>query len=219
MGGLYVAVIGDIVKSRQLVNRNEVQLLFQSLLEKINNEYSQAIASKFLITLGDEFQGLLTPDAPVYEIISSIMESVHPVQVRFGLGFGALSTHLSETALGMDGPVFYFARDALNTARSRKGYSIAFKSDVLNENEENAINAMLELLSVIRKLWSKKFLKIITLLREGKTQSEIAQNFDFTQPYISELVGKAYWSEVVELEKRVSQLLKNFFGNYHNSKL
>lgn len=99
-------MIGDIIKSRKLVDRNDVQLSLQDLLDNINEEYNYAIASKFLITLGDEFQGLLKPDAPVYEIISYIVEGMHPVQLRFGLGFGTLSTPLKETAFGMDGPVF-----------------------------------------------------------------------------------------------------------------
>ena len=61
----FVAVIGDIKDSRLLENRKEVQLRLREVLERLNENYKEEIVSRFLITLGDEFQGL-GADGPGY---------------------------------------------------------------------------------------------------------------------------------------------------------
>ena len=53
----YIAIIGDIKKSKKLNNRNTVQNVFKKVLNNINEKYSKDISSKFMITLGDEFPG------------------------------------------------------------------------------------------------------------------------------------------------------------------
>jgi hypothetical protein len=73
MENLYIGLIGDIVKSRKLQNREKVQLELGKTLKNISQKYSQYIVSQFLITLGDEFQGLLKPTAPIYKIICEVL--------------------------------------------------------------------------------------------------------------------------------------------------
>ena len=55
----YIAIIGDIKNSRKIDNRKEVQTKLNGVLDEINQTYCEEIAAGFLITLGDEFQGLL----------------------------------------------------------------------------------------------------------------------------------------------------------------
>ena len=56
---IYVAIIGDIIDSKKIKNRNEVQQKLKHVLSKINQSYDDIIAANFIISLGDEFQGLL----------------------------------------------------------------------------------------------------------------------------------------------------------------
>jgi len=150
MKNLYVGLIGDIVKSRELQNRKKIQLELEETLENINKKYSQYIVSQFLITLGDEFQGLLKPSAPIYKIICEIIEEVYPIQIRIGLGYDKITTNFKNKALGMDGPAFYLARDAISIAHKKEGHAIVFKSNILNKHEEDNINMMFESISVIK---------------------------------------------------------------------
>lgn len=68
----YVAIIGDIKNSRELQDRKQVQEKLEAVLNEINDTYDADIASKFLITLGDEFQGLLHCGIHTMHIISKI---------------------------------------------------------------------------------------------------------------------------------------------------
>lgn len=210
MGELFIALIGDIVKSRKIEDRNNLQLTLENLLIKANKDYQNYIASKFLITLGDEFQALLYPSAPVYKIITYIVESMYPIQIRFGLGFGIISTPVKEIALGMDGPAFYMARKSLNIAHEKKRHAIVFKSDLLQKDTEDTLNMMFSSLTVIRNLWSKPFCEIIPYLRKGNTQREIATTMKKSQPNVSKLIANACWDEVKIVEEQLEVFLHSY---------
>ena len=102
-----VAIIGDIKSSKQLENRRSVQARFKEVLDSINNEYRDDIASKFMITLGDEFQGLLKNGSAAVFIIDKIEREMYPIKFRFGLGVGEITTDInSNMPLGADGPAY-----------------------------------------------------------------------------------------------------------------
>ena len=60
----YFAVIGDIIDSKKINNRYQDQKTLETCLNDLNNEYQAVLVSKFSITLGDEFQGLLSLAVP-----------------------------------------------------------------------------------------------------------------------------------------------------------
>lgn len=221
---LYLAMIGDIVNSKKLSTqyRREVQISLEKILDEINELYREHIVSQFLITLGDEFQGLLHPDAPIYQIIGKIMEDVNAnlknnniVEIRFGIGLGTLVTELKSVAIGMDGPAFHLARQALEIGHNKKGHTIIFRAapGTISEAEEKAISTILELLAITRKFWMTKlgnFSRMLPLLRQNSIQKEIAESFGCSQPLVSKQMAAAYWSEIKELEDTVQHLLPMF---------
>src|SRR5262252_6237974 len=105
-GPAYVAVIADMVRSRELpsTQRAVVQKHFQELVTTLNREYGDSLASKFAITLGDEFQGLLTTSTVLPDLIWLIEERFSDRKVRVGIGLGTLDTPLQAHAINIDGP-------------------------------------------------------------------------------------------------------------------
>ena len=111
---MYYAIIGDIKESKKIINRYEVQEKLKEILVKVNFVYQADIAANFLITLGDEFQGILKKSENVLEIIKYIQREMYPIRVRFGIGVGEISTKIDKkAAIGADGPAFYAARDMI----------------------------------------------------------------------------------------------------------
>lgn len=49
-----------------------------------------------MITLGDEFQGLLNNPAYAIEIVKYIQRELYPVKLRFGIGIGEISTEINQ---------------------------------------------------------------------------------------------------------------------------
>ncbi len=108
----YIAIIGDIIKSKNIQNRYDTQEKLRSVLASINMEYSEDIASNFMITLGDEFQGLLKNGTNVIDVILKIEKNMYPVQFRFGIGIGEITTKIDRMMpLGADGPAYSNARN------------------------------------------------------------------------------------------------------------
>ena len=55
----YLGIIGDLIGSRELTPRDKAQQALQAALEQANRKHQASLASRFTVTLGDEFQGLL----------------------------------------------------------------------------------------------------------------------------------------------------------------
>ena len=117
----YYAIIGDIKRSKKIENRCEIQEKLKKILDNVNSIYNNDISAKFLITLGDEFQGLLEITAPILEIIKYIQREIYPIKLRFGVGIGNGSTLINhEAAIGADGPAFYAAREMIEFLREQE---------------------------------------------------------------------------------------------------
>jgi hypothetical protein len=120
----FIALIGDLVASRQIdvVERRSIQERLGAHFATVGSAAIGGVATEPLITLGDEFQALFTADPQgaqaIMTQITALVELAHPAAVRFGLGVGELSTALQPRALGMDGPCFHRARQALDRARN-----------------------------------------------------------------------------------------------------
>lgn len=117
----YYAIIGDIKRSKKIENRCEIQEKLKKILDNVNSIYNNDISAKFLITLGDEFQGLLEITAPILEIIKYIQREIYPIKLRFGVGIGNVSMLINhEAAIGADGPAFYAAREMIEFLREQE---------------------------------------------------------------------------------------------------
>ena len=80
----YIAVIADMVRSRDVptARRRLLQKRFTELIASLNREYRKAIAARFVITLGDEFQGLLNSAALIPDLVWRL-EHGHVFPVRY----------------------------------------------------------------------------------------------------------------------------------------
>jgi hypothetical protein len=121
---IFVAIIGDLIKSRHLDSRNDIQENLHSSLNTINNsEYKDTIQSKFVLTIGDEFQGLVTRNFPLKKFLEEYEYLFgKDIKTRFGIGLGRLSTEIKDEAIGMDGPCFHNARNALEHAKNENEF-------------------------------------------------------------------------------------------------
>lgn len=133
----FAAVIGDIKDSRHLNNRKEVQDRLQRVMDRLNRKYEEDIVSKFLITLGDEFQGLLYGGKNILSMINEIKIEMYPVRLRFGVGIGPITTDIqTEMALGADGPGYYRAREAIEVLKEREKKNRSVPADLCLKIDE-----------------------------------------------------------------------------------
>jgi hypothetical protein len=114
---VYQAVIFDIKGSRRLSNRQEVQYQLIDAIKQVNEKYSDTIVSDFIITIGDEWQGLLKYPADYQQIIDAF-KLILGIEFYCGVGIGEITVNDFELTVNqLDGPAFYMARDAIKKAK------------------------------------------------------------------------------------------------------
>lgn len=160
--------MGDIINSREVANRSEVQECLKQTLQNINKKYNCDIAAPFMITLGDEFQGLLHNGKSTMKIIEELRFSMYPVRIRFGIGIGGVSTKIDQVETReIDGPCYYSARNAIDYLKKSEASYHKNEADTRIEIDEDAsetaslMNTVFSLMSVIEKNWTERQRTII----------------------------------------------------------
>jgi len=117
-----IALIGDVVQSRQVSNRRGLQARLSRALAAVSRG-NRTLASPYTLTLGDEFQAVYRRSDRMLADVLDLVVALHPVQARFAFGVGGLSTPINpEQALGMDGPAFHRARAAIDALKRDRGW-------------------------------------------------------------------------------------------------
>lgn len=193
----YIAIIADIKGSKKLNNRLLIQERLKSVLQNINTKYVNIIASNFTITLGDEFQGILNDGAHVMDILFEIEKAMYPIQLRYGVGVGNITTHINRAlSIGADGPAYYCARAAIESVKENEKKRKTAKSDIHIIFEEgdvmvsNLLNTIFSLLTVIKCSWTERQREIIwDMLEHDDGQINTAIRFHVQQPAIQKALA------------------------------
>lgn len=212
----YTAIIGDIKDSKKIKNRNQIQKQLSDILKFVNEVYCADISAKFIITLGDEFQGLLKSNEHLLDIIKYIQREMHPVKLRFGIGFGEISTTLFfEAAIGADGPAYYAAREVIEQLREQEKKLKRQAPDIQisvydAENFEIAeINTILTLMKVLEEGWSEKQrLTIWDMAQNGGSQEECAKRMNTTQSTVARRLADGNYLTYERARKIVKEALR-----------
>jgi SatD family (SatD) len=184
---LYVAVIADMVGSRGVPppQRRILQKQFAGLIASLNRDYRKAIASRFVITLGDEFQGLLSSAATIPDLIWRLEQDLPQREFRVGIGLGALDTPLQKYALNIDGPALHTARAAIEHAKKAKALGGVFRG--FGELDD-ILSGVASLLWFQRSRWTQPQRNIANLLRQGMSQTEVAEELGIKKQVVSRQV-------------------------------
>jgi hypothetical protein len=205
----YLAVIGDIRRSREVVERAELQKLIERVLGDVNAEFADCIASGFVITLGDEFQGLLVePVCAIRVLVALDLALGAEASVRYGLGWGEVTTDLRHVALGMDGPCFHRAREAV--AEGKRLNRWATVSGLGRDDE--LLNGVLWLLGATRERWTRVQRETVSQARFARTQREVAEARGVNESSISQALKAALHEPVLAAERAVEIVLGRHGG-------
>lgn len=113
-----MTMICDLKSSRTMKNREAVQYKLIDAIRRVNNNFQSSIASNFIITLGDEWQGLLKYPCDYYRVLEFFHKTLDNVDFYCGIGVGPITIHNFELTVNqLDGPSFHLARKAINLAK------------------------------------------------------------------------------------------------------
>lgn len=190
---MYLALIADVIDSKMVQERFNLQKQLEKTLRKMNELFGDYLASRFTLTLGDEFQALLKMDAPFFQIIDTLRSELSPTQLRFGIGLGEIATAIDPLqSIGADGPAYWNARAAINLVHQKNDYGntqIYFSSG--NDSKDLLVNALIASGEAIRSGWrgSQEEILLDLLKRfvysENFSQQDLAQSLDINPSALS----------------------------------
>ena len=169
-----------------------------------------------MITLGDEFQGLLNKNEHLFDIIRHIQKEMYPVQLRFGVGIGEISTNVFyEAAIGADGPAYYAARNMIEELRDQekklKKHAADIQLSIFDTEcfEIEEINIILALMKTIEDGWSdKRRYTIWDMAQNGGSQEECAKRMDTTQSTVARRLADGSYTTYERVKKTIDKALR-----------
>ena len=157
-------VMGDLVHSEHAADIAQLHEAFNEAVEQCNRRYADVLASPLTITLGDEFQGLVT---------SLNAGARRGIDCRFVLGLARIETAVNpQQAWNMMGPGLSRSRHKLNEKRALCRYGFSLPQEPLLEI---ALDALGVGLTVIEEGWTQRQLSDIAALLNGQLPAELAE--------------------------------------------
>lgn len=215
---MYLAIIGDLVNSRRMSSseHSRVHKALKAALADINQDFKADIAADFLITLGDEFQGLLKRSDKLMIIMERITSALEGHDARFGLGIGSVPAAPESDIRGENSPAFLMARKALdtikhNSRRSEQPKTLArLESEAINTE---LINHMFTQLYYQTVSWTDKQRQIVWLKRNTFSQKELAEQLGVSQPYINQVLqATGYYTYRASLQGIIKDINRQLYG-------
>lgn len=197
---MVIAVIADIVGSRELGDRAAAQRVLDETIAQVEADTPLA-AQPLTPTVGDEQQA-------VYLDLPSALTSLLMIQLRlpdglafrFGIGVGAVSSVASVHRELADGPGWYAAREAIETVHAREQRAVprtrtwivgAPGQDEVMETAIAASNAYLLVRDELVGAMSERERRLTYGRLIGRSQQELAAAEGISQPSVSKSLRSA----------------------------
>lgn len=212
---MYCAIIGDLINSKKLPteDRAAIQEKLKTLLNGVNEKFSSFLVSPFLMTLGDEFQGVLTAAKPSLEIIDFLGQNLleFPIHIRYGIGIGELSTNINrEQALGDDGPAYHHARQGIEQLK-KEGW-MGFPVSIQTGNNDCALlRCYCRLLNEIAEAWSTPQRDCILNMEVAEEQLLVAHRLGIAPSSVSRSLRRGHYAAYHESKKTLGEYLLNVY--------
>jgi hypothetical protein len=200
----YLVLIGDIVSSKQIPQREQTQKILSSELKRLSAGNSHII-SPYTITLGDEFQVVFSRADGVFNEAMEILSALHPVKVRFSFGVGQILTQLNrEQAIGMDGPAFHNARNGIEKL---KNSDTLFTVEGLETPHIRLIQESLSLVSYTCKNWNQNRFRTFTSLVHKKEIQKIAEELHVSDKAVYKTISEGNLHNILRLLSEITLII------------
>ncbi|HFR3537712.1 SatD family protein [Streptococcus iners] len=204
----YIAIIGNIIHSKQVSQRSNTIEVLKQQLNSINYSFSQNLASPFTLTKGDEFQALCKPNPHIFLMIDQIQLAFRDqLEIKFGIGLGKILTAIDpKQSIGVDGPAYWEAQKAIKVIQDKDDYGsslVAFSSEY--KQIDRVINPLLTSSDFIKATWNSSQTDLFEVLISNKIYQE-----EFKQKPIAE---KMKLSQSAFTKRLKSSGIKLYFRN------
>lgn len=206
----YAVIVADIKDSKKMEERerHEWQLFLKSAIVQVNENWHKSIEAKFMITKGDEFQGVIHEISNVISIMIEFERLLNPLIIRFGIGIGRIQKMGANIPIEMDGPAFHMANKALINTKKQRCIVQVMSAD---KKLDNYINTLYSLIYAIKKNWKPLNVSRYWKYKELGTYEKVADIEGVSAQAVWDSLNNANAIEVIQAEQTVRDLLKTNF--------
>ena len=203
----YPIFMGDVVNSSDY-DGEVLSKGLKELVESTNKKFGKAILSPLTITLGDEFQGILSSVSSGIDLLFHLEEALLITEPDFKLHYvlllGEIETEINpDIAYEMMGKGLTEARKMLSSKkRNRK----RFRFKLQNKEQTEQLSKIFEVLDTIILNWKKEDYPLILDMINNDNNSEVGELHDKNRDQI--------WKRRKTLMINEYNLLKDFIKTY-----
>jgi len=173
-----------------------------SLAELIAAHGLTGIEREFERTVGDEMQAVFTSSHSTLALAMHLQRMQH---WSVGIGVGEVTT-LAEDARASDGPAFFYAREAVERARTR-AVPVPLAVAAADTEAAQEVQALLQLMAAVLRRRSAAGWEMIDARHRSSTAREAAEQLGITPQAASQRLDAALWEEVLGVEPLAARLL------------
>lgn len=204
---MVVAVIADIVGSRQLDDRAAAQRVFDEVIARVERAHPLA-ELPLRPTVGDEQQGVYrTLDDALAALLLLQLALPQGIEFRFGVGIGAIRAIESEHRELSDGPGWWAARDAIEQVHARQQRAVpTARTWIVGAPEQTEVmdtvirasNAYLIARDEIVARMTERERRLAYGRIDGVSQADLARQEGITQPSVSKSLRSSGAAALIE---------------------
>jgi hypothetical protein len=165
---LYGVLIADVVASRSRAHLRS-PLNEKLRIASIAQMGDKLVRIPYAVTAGDEFQTIAARVDSIPRLILDLRRRLTPLQLRIGIGIGAIQGPMRSPVNRIAGQAFEFARAAINEIRETRKYPTltAFRSHRAEFDEiANLVYGLHD--TLLRKITAKQWESIATYLIKNR---------------------------------------------------
>lgn len=204
---MVIAVLADIVGSRQLDDRSAAQRILDDTIRRVEGDLPLA-HQPLTPTVGDEQQGVyLALDDAMVSLLMIQLALPDGIAFRFGIGVGDVRAVDSVHGELADGPGWYAARAAIETVHAREGRTVprtrtwivgASGQDEVMDSVIAASNAYLLVRDELVGAMNERERRLTYGRLIGRSQHELASEEGISQPSVSKSLRSAGSAALIE---------------------
>ena len=202
----FVALTSDVVRSRDVPDRETLQRRIEEALAEANRRFAGELVVPLAVTLGDEWQGLPSSLEVSYEVDLFLRFRLAPATLCSGVGRGPISTSVKPRTADMDGVCFHRSREALERAKRRRAPGACqVTGDSAADRPANAISL---LLAALADAWTERQLRTVAAVRGLGTERAAAEALGVSQVTIHKSLAAARGREFLEALDELKAFLR-----------
>jgi len=203
-------LIADVVKSSSL---HELRLLLGHKLIAASREHLKRkwIRLPYSVTAGDEFQTIGLSQENIPELILDLRIRLLPLNLRIGVGFGAVPVRVEPPVNRMGGPAFVLARAALESLKRKAGHKFnvltAFRSK--NSMFDSTVNLIYGLHDTLLLRITDKQWETIKIFRAKRRLDTAARALNVDNSTVSRNLQRGHFWQLEQTVAGMQALIRS----------